>query len=876
MQFHFTALLVVVLSAFAIAAPLPGAGSGSAPATTADPEPIPDPCEDFKDVREGCFLNGRHKPPRNPTYEMHALKPADFFFTLLLAPPSPRSSTVTLTMTNSQFESVEKFFKTVLMQANTHNRRHPSSVSSPFPFHSSIIIKRKRKVEPFDASSRKSSTKKTDGASATAGSEADHNVSLPTPLNAEEADSSLGDKSTFSHPPNLPGRTLSLVDSSRSHHIPVRRKASSEKADRLRRANTTSGQDALQAPQPSESESTPSSQMLPETPSNARLSTMNNAAGSLEVGSGTTSLAAPSTLPPGVPASRGNTFRKPSSTIYNSNRNSFLASADDKRLSWAQTGKSISRRKDGTIAGDTMGKRETVMKLGLVPPPGTLNNNGEPIGVVGGGFTVGDARLHVTNQNVEQVVEDLDICPPLYNAEHTRNQSGRNPDDGDILSRTSSIPDDGAIGVTSSDAHDTQPSKIIRIEPSLKPSEKDALVLGCLEAFIVWSLWKFGSLAWEKRTGGSQFILVYLSLFIFAQAVLALGVFDAAWNKNSMQVIAGTLFSIAIFAYSIIQNDQIVQYRNCAQNFLNVWSSGALTTLHIIQDARGRFFMVSADAQHFHMQAHCPWNLLNSNITKDTDQNVAWKLIEALELLDRAWPVQVAISAISGIGNVIGALLAYKAYQAYGWNIYQVQGASVSKRQMLERYHVFILMLKGNIYFTIGIVAMVVSASYYVQRSDYDQQDQLNILLFSANATEHMFKHVEAPRALATSFILPSAIITILVAVLYYALGWFGIRRASYPLMIVFVIFMFVDMGAVVAVLTIVVPNSQYQLTRNGLITFCFVQLVINIITLVVGSLNMKDFQKGLRHLLETKHTIILDVDKVGAKQLPRTVPVLD
>ncbi|KAJ3211385.1 hypothetical protein HDU67_004569 [Dinochytrium kinnereticum] len=165
---------------------------------------------------------------------------------------------------------------------------------------------------------------------------------------------------------------------------------------------------------------------------------------------------------------------------------------------------------------------------------------------------------------------------------------------------------------------------------------------------------------------------------------------------------------------------------------------------------------------------------------------------------------------------------------------------------MLERYHVFILMLKLNIYFTLGIVAMIVSANYYIQKADYDQHDQLNTLLSAVGAPEDRFYRIEAPKAFATSFILPSAIIAIVVAGIYYTLGWFGIRRGNYPLMWIFFVFMMVDMGAVVAALARVVPDGKYQLTRNGLITF-----------------------------FETKHAMVLDVDKT-TKPMPRTVPVLD
>ncbi|KAJ3102766.1 hypothetical protein HDU97_000305 [Phlyctochytrium planicorne] len=437
-----------------------------------------------------------------------------------------------------------------------------------------------------------------------------------------------------------------------------------------------------------------------------------------------------------------------------------------------------------------------------------------------------------------------------------------------------------------------------------------AALLGCLESYVVWSAWKFGNVSWEKKTGGSQFILVYLSLFILAQGILALGVFDAvlisspkskpsnlapklqAWNKNSMQVLAGAVFNVAIFAYSIIQMDQISAYRNCHQTFSNVWNTN---DVGIVYDGSTYTllpsFNLSSPIKRFSLRSHCPWNLGSSQLI-DVEANGTWlnawkvaqdpfvsgKMADGISHLDRALPVEIAICVVSAIGNIVGSFIAYKAYQGTFkfvsvWMEY-LPGASVMKRQMLERYHIFILMLKVNIYFTLGIVAQIVSASYYVQKADYDQQDQLNALLAGANHPELLTK-LDSPKAFGTTFILPSAIIAIVVGVLYYTLGWFGIRRASYPLMFIFFAFMVFDMGAVITTMAIVVPDSKYNLTRNALITFCLVQMILTVITLAVGILNIQDFKRGLRTLLETKHAIILDVEKT-TKPLPRTVPVLD
>ncbi|KAJ3111220.1 hypothetical protein HDU96_005898, partial [Phlyctochytrium bullatum] len=453
-----------------------------------------------------------------------------------------------------------------------------------------------------------------------------------------------------------------------------------------------------------------------------------------------------------------------------------------------------------------------------------------------------------------------------------------------------------------------------------------AAVLGILESYIVWCAWKFGNVAWRSRTGSFQFILVYLALFIFAQGFLALGVFDAAWNKNSMQILACSVFNVAIFGYSIVQIDQIEDYRSCIHLFKQVAISPetlriVYTSFSSIIASSGRngagsgdwegtdYFLVTGGTEYpngtlmphtltsggFPLRGHCPWYIpkdegtvyydVNASLLTTPEVqavlgpwgtvaaapgatalgstvrlnlglpgvaswrfnmsgNVVARLQEGVGFVDSAKNAQISVSVISGVGNIIGAILAYKAYQAYGWSIYQIQGASVMKRKMLQRYHIFILLLKLNIYFTLGIVAQLVSASYYEQKHSFDQNSQLSMLF---NSTE-LFGAVE-PRPFSTMFILPSASIAIIVAAMYYAVGWFAIRRANFAMMWVFMVFMVLDLVAVVGAMSIVMIWKRFRLTRNGMLTFCLVQIILNVITLVVGAFNMQDFKNGLRHL---------------------------
>ncbi|KAJ3331194.1 hypothetical protein HDU76_003818 [Blyttiomyces sp. JEL0837] len=391
-------------------------------------------------------------------------------------------------------------------------------------------------------------------------------------------------------------------------------------------------------------------------------------------------------------------------------------------------------------------------------------------------------------------------------------------------------------------------------------------ILGILESYVIWSVWKFGNENWEATSGSSQFVLVYLALFIFGQWFLALGIFDAAWNKNSMQMIACGAFNVAIFSYTVIQINQIKKLQLCDSTFTDVFTAGGTPSIY---NQSGQLQIVSEDGKHtFDLLGPCPWSL-KTGIVQMLQTNMKY--------IDRIMPMLTAIEAISAVGNICWFYIAYKVYQEYGWSVYQVQGASIERKWMITRYHFFILLLKLNIFFSVGIAAQMVSAYYYTRKATTDRDIQLSTpwvfnnqtILLSANRTDANSKSF-------TQILLPSVCIVVIVAALYYALGWYGIRRSSYPLMITFLAMMAIDMGAVTYALASVFTDPQYSVTKDALLIFCIIQLALNFVTWTIGLLNMRDFKKGLKALLEaTKRAAKTDPENAG-RPMPRTIPVLD
>ncbi|ORY46905.1 hypothetical protein BCR33DRAFT_848940 [Rhizoclosmatium globosum] len=363
-----------------------------------------------------------------------------------------------------------------------------------------------------------------------------------------------------------------------------------------------------------------------------------------------------------------------------------------------------------------------------------------------------------------------------------------------------------------------------------------AIVLGCLESYVFWSVWKFIDLSWGATSGNAQFYLVYFGLFVLAEIFMALGLLDAAWNKNSMQVIACILFNFGILSYSFIQINHIRKIQICAESFIAVYAAGPYP--FVFNQTQ---LYAQDQSTYFNLMGTCPWTL---------DPNAAERLTESLKYLRDAAPVELVICGISGLGNLMGMFFGYKTYQEYGWSMYQVQGASIERKWIMTRYHLFILVLKFNIFFTLGFVSQMVAAFYYSQKGVTDQLQMFNTpwILGPTNETTVIMPndYTKVPKNL----LLPLSIVAIVAASLSYLFGWNAIRKCNKLLMLSFLGLLLADFAAVVYGLQAVFTDKKYEITKDALALFCFLQIIINLVTWIIGFQNIRDFDKGLKDLL--------------------------
>ncbi|KAI9334902.1 hypothetical protein BDR26DRAFT_1009479 [Obelidium mucronatum] len=326
-----------------------------------------------------------------------------------------------------------------------------------------------------------------------------------------------------------------------------------------------------------------------------------------------------------------------------------------------------------------------------------------------------------------------------------------------------------------------------------------AIVLGCLESYVLWSVWKFVELSWGSTSGSAQFYL--------------------AWNKNSMQVIACILFNLGILAYSFIQINHIKKIKACAVNFVAVYASGPYPSVI------NQFTLVSEDGtKSFNLQGTCPWSL---------DPDIESRLI----------------SSLGGLGNLFGVFFGYKTYQEYGWSMYQVQGASIERKWIMTRYHMFILVLKLNYFLHVGFRQSNGSRLLLLPKGNHGPKHYAQHPWILGPTSEPTVIFPNDYSKVPRNLLLPLSIVAISAGVLSYLFGWNAIRKCNRYLMLGFLGLLLADFVAVIYGLSAVFTDPKYEITKDALALFCSINLIINIITWFIGLNNIRDFDRGLKEL---------------------------
>ncbi|KAJ1568266.1 hypothetical protein HK405_003085 [Cladochytrium tenue] len=166
----------------------------------------------------------------------------------------------------------------------------------------------------------------------------------------------------------------------------------------------------------------------------------------------------------------------------------------------------------------------------------------------------------------------------------------------------------------------------------------------------------------------SESITVYEGLFVFAQ-LFQLGLaFDAIISASRIQLFATTVFNLCCLVYSYFQFRQADQLTD----FANLGSTG----LDLSSDTTYAIQLVISKA------------LSNGGYV-----NNASNIVEI---------VAIVASAVFFLGWCV---LSQRLYGLFGWSIFKNLGADKNVRSQLTTYHIYMMLLKFDVFFFLGFIA---------------------------------------------------------------------------------------------------------------------------------------------------------------------------
>ncbi|KAJ2768423.1 hypothetical protein IWQ56_002519 [Coemansia nantahalensis] len=199
----------------------------------------------------------------------------------------------------------------------------------------------------------------------------------------------------------------------------------------------------------------------------------------------------------------------------------------------------------------------------------------------------------------------------------------------------------------------------------------------CIESYVIKrtaniykygteSQWGFGmqSLT-NKMTITQQSFIVYDAMFIVAQLFLLMLCWEAVAHKNTIQIIAATLFNVMCLAYALIQ----------------------YTTFYVHPSASAGIFQ------------------------KDHDMRV----------------LSITTMVVYALCSVAFALLSWELYQTFGWKTYKKLGADLRLRRAYKWHQILLTLLKLDVFFFIAYSVQL--ATLVLRVSDPETWVQIGVVI---------------------------------------------------------------------------------------------------------------------------------------------------
>ncbi|KAI9197318.1 uncharacterized protein BJ171DRAFT_520790 [Polychytrium aggregatum] len=262
----------------------------------------------------------------------------------------------------------------------------------------------------------------------------------------------------------------------------------------------------------------------------------------------------------------------------------------------------------------------------------------------------------------------------------------------------------------------------------------------------------------------SYAIRVYEALLIASQVFQLLLALDAVWHASFTQLASAAAFSFGTMGYSAI-----------------AYYQGATLTKQY--DDITTLFANSGVALH---QTHI-WDIV---------------VLVTFVLFCTGW-----------------VFICIKLYRVFGWSVFKQLGADIQVRERLKLYHVYMVLLKVDVFFFIGFSAQFIAL----------------VLSNTGNPMDSVIHGCVA---------FPLTIGLLLVA-------FYAVTLESFWLMMLTLLGLSGGIGYIVSKLYDAATNvEKYIGSRNSLIFFETITLLLCITTFVIAFLNYRNFGKGLKEQL--------------------------
>lgn len=216
-------------------------------------------------------------------------------------------------------------------------------------------------------------------------------------------------------------------------------------------------------------------------------------------------------------------------------------------------------------------------------------------------------------------------------------------------------------------------------------------------------------------------------------------------------------------------------------------------------------------------------------------------------LLLNAFNLSLATVILMCLFFIIICYLAFNTYRDYGWIIYRINGANIQKRNTLTRFHLFMLALKLNIYFSLC------DAFVYLFTI-------VNNLVFDPEVVRQTFEtdaaDLTAGGYASNILMIVSSAWCLLSALLFYFVGIHAIRRRKFCLMVlllvVYLVQVFIEGRACLYWLAVYVPSAE-PIQKSYYIywgVIYAIEMAFDGFIVVMGCWVLYDFGNGLADMV--------------------------